>query len=220
MTGPPYPPPPQAGSNAIGSFQIGVSPVGTIPAFDWWQTVISQYANSPVITTILQNFFECVDQTANFDAFFDLIWNVDTAQGYGLDVLGRIVGVKRTFQAISTVRNFGFQEATEANADPFNTSPFYSGPTLENTFSLDDATFRRLVLAKAAFNISDGSIPSMNALLLSLFPNRGNCYVTDGLDMTMTWTFMFPLSTNEVAMLAQSGVLPRPTGVAASIVEI
>jgi hypothetical protein len=220
VSGPPYPrPSPVPGSNSIGSFIIGVSPIGDIPPFDFWITVLSQYANSPILTTILTNFNAYLDQTANLDSFFDLIWNVITAQGYGLDVWGRIVGITRTFQALNTTKNFGFDEATVVNADPWNQSPFYSGPSLQNTFTLSDAAFRLLVLAKATYNITDGSIPSINQLLLSLFPNRGNCYVTDGGDMTMTYTFSFPLSQQELGMLVQSGVLPKPAGVLATIVH-
>jgi hypothetical protein len=219
--GPPYPHPnPVPGSNSIGQFIIGVSPIGDIAPFDYWVTVLSQYANSPILTTIISNFYQYIDQTQNLDSFFDLIWNVLTAQGYGLDVWGRIVGISRTFQSPSTVRNFGFDEATTVNADPWNVSPFYSGPNLQNTFSLSDTAFRPLVLAKAAFNITDGAIPSINQLLLSIFPNRGNCFVTDGGNMTMTYTFSFVLSLQELGMLIQSGVLPKPTGVSATIVHL
>lgn len=225
MTGPPYPNPnPVPWSNAIGTFVIGVSPIGTIPTFNWWQTVISQYANSPVITSLIGSFFSAEDLTQEFDAFYDDIWNVLTAQGYGLDVWGRIVGVGRTFRQLNPTLNFGFQEATTVNATPFNVAPFYSGPQAgppqEGSFSLTDTQFRLLILAKAAFNISDGSIPSINQLLLSLFPGRGNVYVTDNGNMTMTYTFKFPISSNELAMLVQSGVLPKPSGVAATIVQV
>jgi hypothetical protein len=74
------------GSNAIGNFIIGVSPIGDIPTFDIWATIISQYANSDRLTTLISNFFQYVDQTVNMQSFFDLVWNVDTAQGWGLDV--------------------------------------------------------------------------------------------------------------------------------------
>lgn len=221
MSGPPYPRPvPAPGSNAIGSFQIGVSPIGDIPLFDFWSTVISQYANSPTLTGVISAFNAAMDMTQNFDNFFDLIWNVITAQGYGLDVWGRIVGVGRTYQQISLTRNFGFDEATTANADPFNVSPFYAGPSLAATFSLPDPVFQRLILAKMAFNLTDGSIPSINQILLGLFPNRGNCFVTDDGNMTMRYLFNFPLTIQEESWLFQSGILPRPPGVNATIVQI
>jgi hypothetical protein len=221
MSGPPYPhPSPAPGSNAIGSFEIGVSPIGTISPFDVYATIINQYANSQILTGIITAFSAAMDLTEPFDEFYDNVWNILTAKGWGLDVWGRILGVRRTFQQIPTTRNFGYQEATVANADPFNVSPFYDGPSLTGAFSLDDDTYRALLLAKAAFNNTDCSIPSINTIMLSLFPNRGNCYVTDDGNMTMTYTFKFPITAQELAMLAQSGILPKPTGVKATIVQI
>lgn len=220
MSGPSYPRPnPAPGSNIIGEFQTGVSPIGTIAPFDVWNTIISQYANSPIITAMLTAFNSCLDFTADFDAFFDMIWNVDTAQGIGLDIWGRIVGVVRTVYVPGTQKYLGFEEATSISADPWNQSPFFIGNPLTSNFQLSDDSFRLLILAKALANISDGSIKSINALLRSLFPGRGNCYVVDGLNMTMQYFFHFILSPVELAVLSQSGVLPKPVGVSATIVQ-
>lgn len=220
MTGPPTPRP-IAGSNSIGRFVIGESPIGTIPAFDLWLTIISQYANSPRLTAILVDFFECVDQTADVDAFFDLVMNLNTAQGYGLDVWGRIVGVSRTL-TVSTSTFFGFaqQAPTVDDFAPGGRSPFYSGTPATDNVDLTDVAFRTLILAKALSNISDGSIASINQILLTLFPARGNCYATDGGDMTMTYTFEFALTPVEAAIVASSGVLPKPVGVSATVVQL
>lgn len=244
-TGPPYPPPPQPGSNAIGSFIIGVSPIGNIAAFDYWKTIISQYANSPIITGLIANFFEYLDQTRNFDNFFDYIWNIETAEGYGLDVWGRIVGVNRILQ-VPSGEYFGFAEASPGSFG-FGQAPFYSGQDLTDNYTLSDAAYRQLIFAKAAANITNGSIPAINRILMTLFPNRGNCYVTEGGNngtwfgfmesinangfnqeafysgspvtfMTMTYTFEFQPTPVELAIIQNSGVLPKPTGVAASVV--
>ena len=210
---------PRAGSNAIGRFIIGVSPIGDIEQFDLWSTVASQYANSPIITSLIQYFNAWLDQTQNVDSLIDLMRDVSTAQGYGLDVWGKVVGVTRTLHIIGTQKYFGFDEATPISADPFNQSPFFTGQQLTSNFQLSDAAFRTLILAKALANLSDGSIKSINQILLSLFPNRGNAYVTDGNNMTMTYTFRFILTPVELAILSQSGVLPKPVGVAATIVQ-
>lgn len=177
------------------------------------RTVISQYATAPSIRRLVDNFNEWIDPTANIDAFYDLVWNVDTAQGYGLDVWGRIVGVGRVLQVAGLGKFFGFDEASNISADPFNTSPFYTGQQINSNFILSDDGFRVLVLAKALANICDGSIPAINQILLNLFPGRGNCYIVDGLDMTMVYTFRFPLTPVEAAIVSQSGILPRSTGV-------
>lgn len=218
-SGPPYPryaPGSAPGENAIGGFIVGLSPIGTINPFDVWTTVISQYANSPILTTLITNFSQYVDQTKNMDDFFDSVWDIDTSQGHGLDVLGRIIGVVRTVTIPGDVNYFGFQEATSWFG--FNEGIFYTGTQSTPNFVLSDTVYRLLLFAKALSNISDGSIPSINQLLLNLFPSRGNCYCTDGGDMTMTYTFGFPISLPERAVLEQSGALPKPVGVSATVV--
>lgn len=223
MSGPPYPrATPAPGSNAIGSFIIGVSPIGTINPFDVWDTIISQYANSDTLTTLITDMSQYFDMTANFDNFFDMIWNVDTAQGYGLDVWGTIVGVSRTLQVASAGTYFGFEEqgATVDTFSPGGLSPFYSGQPATSNFQLSDDAYRTLIFAKALANICDGSIPSINQLLMNLFPNQGDCYVVDNQDMTMTFKFNLVLSPVQVAIVTQSNVLPVPVGVAATVQQV
>lgn len=210
---------PRGGSNAIGQFVIGVSPIGTIPPFDLWETIISQFANSDRITGLIEDWFQCLDITANLDQFYDLMFNVTTAQGYGLNVWGKIVGVSRTLQISDPGDYFGYKEALPTSAG-FNQAPFFSGNALTNNFDLTDSAYRTLIYAKALANITDGSIPSINHILMLLFPGRGNCYCTDGLDMTMTYTFMFTLTPVELAIIGQSGALPKPTGVSFTILQI
>ena len=219
MSGPPFPPLPPS-SSAIGTFVIGVSPIGgpLIPSFDVWKTVISQYANSDIITQLIENLDAYVDQTTNFNNLYDLIWNVDTAVGYGLDVWGRIVGVTRVVN-VPLARYLGFEQQS-LTVDPFDQSPLYSGEPLTSGYALSDSAFRTLIFAKALANICDGSIPGINQVLLNLFPQRGTCYVTDGEDMTMTYTFAFTLSPVEIAIVEQSGILPKPVGVSATVVQL
>lgn len=127
-------------------------------------TVISQYANSPRICGLVQRWNACLDPSANITAFYDDVWNIETAIGYGLDVWGRILGTGRTVGNIT----------------------------------LDDATYRNVLLAKAMANISNSSIFSINLILLQLFgpssptPVIGNPYVTDDGNMQMTITIGGP----------------------------
>ena len=59
------------------------------------QTVISQYGNSPTILKLIQNMNTYIDPSADIDSFYSFIFDVDTAQGFGLDICGRIVNVSR-----------------------------------------------------------------------------------------------------------------------------
>lgn len=205
----------KSGSNAIGNFVIGVSSIGDIESFNVWKTIISQYANSPIITQLITNMDAYLDQTQNLQSFFDNVMNLDTAVGYGLDVQGRRLNVSRTL-AVSVGDYLGFEEAG-SQADGFNQGPFFSGQSTSDNFVLADSGYRLLLFAKALANVCDGSIPAINQILLNLFPGRGNCYVVDGLDMTMTYKFEFGLTPVELAIVIESGVLPKSTGVSASV---
>ena len=207
------------GYDPLGSNPLGSSGDTYLPAepgnFDWFATLISQYANSPVILALLGSCAEFLDPTADIERFYKLIWNVDTAQGYGLDVWGRIVGVNRILQVSTGEEYLGFDGDTEAVG--FNQAPFYSGNVLTQNNALSDNAYRTLIFAKAFANITDGSVASANALLRILFPAHGNCYMRDNGDMTITWVFGVTLSPVENSIVAQSGVLPKPAGVSATI---
>lgn len=225
-----YPPPPLPGSNAFGQFAFGISPFGTVSLFDWRKTVIAQYANSPTLLSLIESWYEALDQTQDIDNFFDSMFNVATATGYGLDVWGAIVGVSRNLAIDTAGDYFGFEQGD--NWDTFGVggvSPFYTGQPLTDNYTLTDRAYRQLIFAKALANICDGSIPALNAILMSLFgPDNpfgpegsgGKCYVTNGANMTMTFTFEFALTPIQNSIIFKSGVLPIPGGVEASIVVV
>lgn len=188
--------------------------------FNYEDTILSQFANSPTILSLIGSFSAAVNPSANIDAFFANVWNVLTAQGAGLDIWGRIVGVTRVLQ-VSTGQWLGFEEAGDTTVEtPFGQAPFFNGGSATSNFALTDDAFRQLILAKAYANISNGSIPSINQILMTLFGASGTCFCTDGQNMTMTYAFEFTLTPVQAAIVSQSGVLPRPSGVQVTIVQV
>jgi hypothetical protein len=218
MSGPPVPrfaPGAAPGQNGIGTFIIGSSPIGDIPAWDPWAQIVSQYGNSDAIDALILSFNSALDQTQNIESLYDSIWNIQTAIGYGQDVIGRIVGVSRTLKFPGNVNYLGFEEATSFTG--FGQGGFYSGGGTTTNFVLSDGDFRTLLFAKAAANITDGSIPSVNQILLTLFKGRGKCFVADGLNMSLTYTFQFQLNPVELAIIQQSNVLPSAAGIIVNV---
>lgn len=183
------------------------------------QTIVSQYANSATITELIRNMNAYIDPRADIDAFYDFVWNVETAQGFGLDIWGRIVVIERELQIPDELEYFGFQNGT-SDWDPFGVSPFYSGNATSSTYRLSDDAYRRLILTKALANISAMSAAALNQLLQNLFAGRGRCYVNDLGGMRMRWTFEFYLEPYEIAIVTNSGALPRPAGVRTYALEI
>lgn len=195
---------------------------------DLESTIASQFANSPTILQLIANMNQYIDPATDFDNFYDFVWNVDTARGFGLNIWGRIVGVSRVIPIPGTAGSFGFAN-TDVPADwqnfgsrgsPGAGGPFYAGQVSTGSFSLDDNAYRTLILAKALANIAATTAPALNQLVTNLFPNRGRAYTIDGRDMTMTYVFEFSLSSIEYAILTFSGVLPHPAGVLTKIIVI
>lgn len=183
------------------------------------RTIISQYANSATIVQLVRNMNTYLDPRADFDAFFDYVWNVESAQGFGLDIWGRIVGISRELVIPAAPLYFGFKDALPGSY-PFDDQPFYDGTaSATQTYLLADDAYRQLILVKALANILATNAPSLNQLLQNMFAGRGRCYVNDLGGMALRYTFEFDLAPYEFAIMTQSGALPRPAGVNASLFQ-
>jgi hypothetical protein len=192
---------------------------------NWRATLESEYANSPTIVQLIANMAQYFDPDSLTDQFYDLIMNIDTAVGYGLDVWGRILCINRVLEVTGTTY-FGFSGPGGPSGAPWNQGVFYNGEPLTSNFALLDNPFRTLLLAKALFNITPATIPAINQILINLFgpdsafPVAGNSYVVDNLDMSLTYTFGSALNPVQKAIVYQSGILPRPCGIIANVVEL
>lgn len=186
---------------------------------DFPATVISQYSDSPILCQLIANINACVSPDYDLERFYDLLWNLDTAVGYGLDVWGRRVGIGRVL-TVAQGDFLGMEGPTGASGDSFDNGIFYSGQTTTSNFTLTDEAFRQLILAKAAANITNDSIPAINSILVDvLFPNRGNAYVIDNQDMSMTYNFTFKLLPYEVSLVNELANFMTPTGVSFNVVH-
>jgi hypothetical protein len=181
------------------------------------QTIISQYGNSRTMTQLIQNMNQYIDPQADIDNFYNFVWNVETAVGYGLDVWGRIVHISRELTIPDNLVYLGFDEGI--SYQPFGQAPFYPGETSTQTYSLADDAYRTLIMVKALANISSMTARSLNQLLQNLFAARGRCYVVDIGGMQMMFTFEFILQPFELAILMQSSAVPRPAAVNARILQ-
>lgn len=185
------------------------------------RTIISQYANSASIVRLVQNMNEYFDPRADFQAFYDFIWNVDTAVDFGLDIWGRIVDVSRLLNIPGDDPIVGFDNASSpGDWVPMSQGRFARENETTTAYQLPDDAYRVLILTKALANIVATTAPAINQLLRNLFPGRGRAYVRDLGDMAIEFVFNFALTSIEYAILTQSNVLPHPTGVLYSVTVI
>lgn len=182
-------------------------------AANYQLTIISQYANSPRLSDLLGRIADGTDQAVNLASFQSHIWNVNTAQSYGLDVWGRIVGTGRFLLLTSIPSSFGFSTSPES-FQPFDQAPFYNGVPLTQNYRMSDDVYRTVILAKAAVNISGSSFPEISAALQRIFGEYGRSYALQGtLPMHIRYVFEFNLSDVQVALLKRADSTCRPTGV-------
>ena len=127
---------------------------------------------------------------ADIKNFYNDIFNIQTANTYGLDVWGERLNISRRLKV--------------------------NGETVE----LKDKYYRFLLLVKAMSNISNCTVPNLEEILNFLFQDRGQVFVFDTGIMTMKYTFDFFLDEVEKAILGLPGIPPRPTGVGLTIVEL
>lgn len=172
-------------------------------------TVLSQYANSPIILSLIDSAEAAISADADIENFYQFAWNISTAHGVFLDNWGRIVNVSRVIN-VPVSDYFGWDEG---NYKGFGQAKFYSGETASTNYPLSDDAYRLMILAKALFNISRTTYSVYNQILNKLFPGRGRTYIGFSGNMAARLTFEFLLEPFEEAILQQSNVFEPPTGV-------
>ena len=183
------------------------------------KTIISQYANSETIFALIEQFNDCIDPRADFEQFYHLVWNVDTAKGFGLDIWGRIVDVSRVIKLDFDDDTLGFFN-TEEDFQPFDQAPMRSWEDGAVYFSMTDDAYRTLIMIKAFVNIIYVSAQNINRILSMLFAGRGRCYYLSLGNMHGRYVFEFNLLPHEQAIIEQSNLLPNPSGVLLEFLEI
>lgn len=183
--------------------------------FDYQKTIISQYAQSPTINRLIENMADYIRIDVDMDNFLVNIWDINTANSEGLNIWGKIVGVKRNVRIPTQGAFFGF---AKTRSMPFNQAPFFTQMQSE-VVSLDDETFRQLIKIKALANISATTAPALNTLLKKIYPDKV-CYVIDNNNMTASYVIADNLTPIQFAILTQTGVMPKPAGVFVNIIQI
>lgn len=187
------------------------------------KTVMKQYSNSATLLALLADFDQWVDMSQFSAEFLLNVWDISTAQGFGLDIWGRILGQSRFIQIAQTPGdNFGFNINAHPGTQwqPWSQAPWYGGAAAGTTaFPLQDTYYRQLLMVKAAANIATSDCPSINALMRAMFGNRGRCYVGyDPLNpMHIGYHFEFFPTAVEKSII-QSGLFPQPAGTTATYI--
>lgn len=150
--------------------------------------LIIQYADKPrasaTVALIVNQYKKAFDLLESFEGAFDL----DSAVGAQLDIIGKIVGISRNIEDVIPKIFFGFDG--NVNARGFGLAPFYTTDQAQYTDTqLSDSDYRFFIRIKIAKNhvkatMSDDNGSNLNAVILSMF--EGYAYMVDNKDMTVT----------------------------------
>lgn len=187
-------------------------------------TVLRQYNNSPNLLNIITLMGEAVRWDDFEGDFFTNIFDITTANTYGLDIWGKILNLSRVMTYTASNVYFGFNEAdlsveTSTDPQPFDQYSFYDPDTnYSGAVSLENEAYRKALMMKAMSNITDCTPSNLNASLMFMFSDSGNAWVEHDGPMQMSYHFDFTPTTSDLAIIQSSGILPKPAGCVVSYV--
>jgi len=163
--------------------KISVEKLGRNEAY--LNLVTSEHRNRFRFISLLSLILSNIDNITILFEIFDTYFDLDIAAGAVQDIIGDIVGVKRTVN---------FQPSD-------GSSPI-----------LDDNTFRLIIKAKIARNQWDGTMQQIPILWSNLFP-QNDLIVIDNQDMSLS-ALVYGFSVGIQQDLVKGGyIIPKPQGV-------
>lgn len=138
-------------------------------------------------------------------------YDLDTAQGEQLDVIGRIVVADRSFLGAVELNPgvFDLTDGSEFGDD----SAMFSALTIDQDATLSDDLYRLVIRAKIVKNNGDATIENILAGMNFLLPGAEVLRVTDGEDMSFSIEFYGQITNLERYALLNAGLVPKPQGV-------
>jgi len=192
--------------------------------------LIIQYINKPKAKAMI----ELVVRTLLANGIvLDVLngYNIETAVGKQLDIIGKYVGVDRAFQSQNLTNFFAFTYYDEVSPDSVakygfsNYSNSYTtvgngtlnyDASIVTNFLLNDDDYRIIIKLKIIQNNSNHSHKSIDDSLYEFF---GSTLMADS-DGNMAMYYIIPSQLNQIIMAAiAKKVLPRPMGVALSYIS-
>lgn len=158
-------------------------------AADLLQALLWQYDNAPRLQKLLQhkqNWYNA-NNTSFWTDWFANVFNINTANDFGLTVWGKLLRGERTYTV---------------NGQPY---------------SLNTEQYRLLLKGRLLYLGMNGSVPEINNYLHLLFGERGPAYVIDNQDMTIRYVLEFIPTESEKVVFLNTNILPRPAGVGYSV---
>lgn len=150
-----------------------------------------------------------------FNSFFTE-FDLDLAYGDRLDIIGKIVGVSRIVPEGIAKEYFGFSGIS--NALTFGEGAFFDlfRDSIYSPTQLNDDQYRFFIRSKISKNVTASYLTSDDRISLQetiqfLFSNAA--FIVDNLDMSLTIYIDENFSSQDLLLLDQLDLIPKPQGV-------
>jgi len=138
-------------------------------------------------------------------------YDIDTAEGEQLNVIGRIVVASRSFVGTMPMDPalFDLTDGGEFGDE----DAMFSALTIDQDDQLSDELYRLVIKAKIVKNNGDATIENILEGMNFLIPNAEVLRVTDGEDMSFSIEFYGQITNLERFALLNAGLVPKPQAV-------
>lgn len=184
---------------------------------DLVRALLWQHDNATALRSLIESKQEWynTNQATFWANWYRDVFNIDTANDFGLAVWGRILNVGLGLQVDSTsgIPHFGFG-VYHRN---FNNGNFARATSGEQALSTEQ---KRLIIRLRYYQlISRGTVVEINEAMARIFGDLGQVFVRDPLDMSkITYVFKFTPSSRVRLILDRMNLLPRPSGIGSEYV--
>lgn len=156
-------------------------------------------------------------------------FDLETAVGKQLDVLGKLVGVPRYFFTLDVTKDY-LQITTYGAGDMGTVNglatyvgsqpPSWYTMTYEDfvQHTLSDADYRRVLQFQAQVRSCDYSYSKLDSICYAFF--KGNVNLISAATMTITYQHLTSDPDGLFEIVSQMGLLPKPAGVSVSVQEV
>lgn len=182
-------------------------------SIDLTQSILWQYNNAERLRALIAaeaRFFDAEVQ-GFWQNWYRDVFNLNTANGFGLAVWAVILGVSQDIRLGEDVPAdvWGFDtEAIDNGNKNFVHGNFVR---TENVLQVKTEQLRMLLKIRAMQLVSNGSAYDINRMLKMIFGDRA--YVLDNHDMSITYVLDDSLSLDELFILQETSAFKPPAGV-------
>ena len=195
----------------------------TVAGFDYTSLITSEHAIRPKFMALVNDLANAVGNITAFVQSLPGQFDIDTAIGAQLDIVGQWVGISRVVQNVITPGFFGFNDTPgalgfgEVGVMGVGGIFYELGSTYGASVVLNDAQYRQVLYAQIATNQSNGTAADLAQAVIDITGVQS--YIRDLGNLNPQIVVNGLVSPVAQSLLLTPSLLPLPAGVALAPID-